>query len=71
MRTRQLDEAERKALIGVLERIENAAQAIAVDLRADLMVERDDRGKLPTVAFRALGFRAATPDRGPEHRPDG
>jgi hypothetical protein len=41
----------------VLERIEKAGTAIAAELQADIRIEKDDRGQLPYIAFRAHGFR--------------
>lgn len=56
VRAQQLDRSERATMDVVLERIERAAAAVAEELGADLRTERDDRGKLPTVAFRLHGF---------------
>jgi len=39
----------------VLEQIERAAETIASQHAADVRLERDDRGKAPCLAIRALG----------------
>src|SRR5262245_42343582 len=57
VRAQQLDDGERRAMMDVLGRIEKAGAAIAAELQADVRIERDDRGQLPFLAFRAHGFR--------------
>jgi hypothetical protein len=59
VRAQQLDRVERRAMEAVIEQIERPASAVADELGADLRVERDDRGKLPFVAFRLHGFSPA------------
>jgi hypothetical protein len=56
VRARELDETERTALMGVLERIERAGKAVATELGADVRIELDNRGKFPFVGFRLQGL---------------
>jgi len=53
-------------MMAVLARIEKARAAIAAELQADVRVERDDRGQLPFLAFRAHGFRPTRVEPGSE-----
>ena len=55
MRAQQLDETERKEMIDVLERIEEAGRAIAAELGADVRVEKGGGGRFPYLTFRAFG----------------
>jgi hypothetical protein len=53
----------------VLERIEEAGRAVADELGIDVLVEKDDRGRLPLVSFRPRGF-LPTRDAPAEHGRD-
>ena len=55
MRTRELDENERKRLQDVLDRIERAGLTIAARFQADIRVEKSGRGRFPYLTFRAFG----------------
>ena len=59
MRAQQLDEAERREMATALERIEEAAMAVAEDCRVDAHIERDLRGRLPFIGIRLHGFLPA------------
>jgi hypothetical protein len=56
VRTRELEENERKRLQDVLERIERAGLTIAARFQADIRVEKSGRGRFPYLTFRALGI---------------
>jgi hypothetical protein len=55
MRARQLDETDRAAVADVLARIEALGVNLAAEAGADIRVEKDQRGKLPYLIFRAYG----------------
>jgi hypothetical protein len=55
MRARQLDETDRAAVADVLARIEALGVTLAAEGGADIRVEKDQRGKLPYLTFRAYG----------------
>jgi hypothetical protein len=55
VRAQQLNETDRSSMMDVLTRIETAGVAIATELQADIRIEKDDRGKAPSITFRAYG----------------
>jgi hypothetical protein len=55
VRTRELDENERKRLQDVLDRIERAGLTIAARFQADIRVEKGGGGRFPYLTFRAFG----------------
>jgi len=56
VRARELDENERQGVPDVLARIERAGAAVATECGMDVVVETDNRGRLPALIFRVRGF---------------
>ena len=59
MRRVDLDDTDRAALEHALRKIEDAGIKVAAELGVDLGTERDGRGRVPAVTFRARGFLPA------------
>jgi hypothetical protein len=57
-----LDDADRAALEHVLRKIEDVGIRVAAELGADVGTERDCRGRVPALTFRARGFAPAQDD---------
>jgi hypothetical protein len=62
LKARELEEADHDAMVAILDKIEEAATAIAAEASADVRIEKGRGVKFPYLTLRAFGFHQPEED---------